>query len=420
MRKHFTLLSIAFLVSLLVSCQRDTKPVAAPSSDGSPAPGVENKNEVTPFRDSGSPQHPLFAPAPGSPIAVAGGPGNVVLGDLDQDGKPDLVVASGRNRSITLLLSQGDGQFRDARGSPMMLPESPNEMVLRDLNGDGKLDLAIASHDSYGVMLLLGDGNGSLFLAPNSPIIMKEGERPHTHGLVVGDLNGDGKLDLVTVNSNPDNDVSVVLGDGRGGFTRAPGSPFAVGPSPYPSALGDLNDDRNLDIIATTTDRSKPQEAVSRALTVLFGDGQGGFRRSQVSLRTLHPWFVVVGDVNGDRKADVVATHTERSELTVLLGDGKGGLTETTGSPFDLGAPAWHAAIGDVNRDSKADVIAAGGGVRVMLGDGRGGFQPAPGSPFSTGKGTWRLAIGDMNGDGKPDLATSNLESDTVSVLLAQ
>lgn len=74
-----------------------------------------------------------------------------------------------------------------------------------------------------------------------------------------------------------------------------------------------------------------------------------------------------------------MVTHAERSELKILLGDG----------------------------------------VRVMLGDGRGGFQPAPHSPFATGKGAWQLAVGDVNGDGKPEVVTSNLESDSVSVLLA-
>jgi hypothetical protein len=366
-------------------------------------------------------QRPLFAPAPDSPIAVAGGPGNVALGELNGDGKLDLVIASGKAKSVTVLLGQGDGRFRAARGGPVKLPEGPGEMVLRDVNGDGKLDLAVANHDSYGVMLLLGDGNGGFALAPNSPIVMKEGRHPHTHGLAAGDLNGDGKLDLVTVSSNPDNDMSVALGDGRGGFTRAPGSPFAVGPSPYPAALGDLDGDGRLDIVATTTDRSKDGEVVSRELTVLFGDGRGGFRRGQVRLRTEHPWFVVVADVSGDRKPDLVAAHAERSELTVLLGDGKGGFGEATGSPFDLGHAAWHVAVLDADRDGKADVVAAAHeGVRGMLGNGRGGFRRAPGSPFPAGKGAWRLAVGDVNGDGKPDVVTSNLESDSVTVLLAQ
>jgi hypothetical protein len=82
---------------------------------------------------------------------------------------------------------------------------------------------------------------------------MKEGKQPHTHGLGIGDLNSDGNLDLVTGN-NEDSDVSVALGDGRGGFKRAAGSPFAVGKGPYPLAVGDLNADGRLDIVATSTD----------------------------------------------------------------------------------------------------------------------------------------------------------------------
>ena len=363
-------------------------------------------------------QPPLFAPAPGSPIAVMSGPGNVALGDVNKDGQPDLVVASGQGPSITVLLGQGDGQFRATGSSPVPLPDSPNEMVLGNVNGDSKLDLVIASHDSYRVMLLLGNGSGDFTLAPNSPIRMKEGQRPHTHGLAIGDLNGDDKPDLVTAN-NEDNDIAVVLGDGHGGFTRAPGSPFAVGQSPYPFGLRDLNDDGHLDIVATSTLHGNGQS--SQALTVLFSDGRGGFRRSQVPLRTVDPWFVASGDVNGDRQPDLVTTHWERSELTVLVGDGKGSFAETAGSPFDLGHAAWWAVITDVNDDDKADVTAAAGdGVRVMLGDGRGSFKPAPGLPFPTGKGAWRLAVGDVNGDGKPDIATSNLESDNVTVLLAQ
>ena len=250
---------------------------------------------------------------------------------------------------------------------------------------------------------------------------MRAGNQPHTHGLALADLNHDRKLDIITVNST-DNDVSIALGDGRGGFNRAPASPFAVGPSPYPFAVGDVNGDDHLDIVATATATGplrRQQLPLSRALTLLLGDGKEGFRATQLPLRTGEPWFAAISDLNADRKPDIVVTHHEMSRLTVLLGDGRGGFVEAEASPLDFGGNAFHAVVADVNRDNKMDVIAAGGdGVRVMLGDGRGGFATGP--AIRSGPGAWRLALGDVNRDGKADLVTSNLGNDTVSVLLAR
>jgi FG-GAP-like repeat len=365
-------------------------------------------------------QQALFVPGPGSPLTIASEPSDVVLGDMNKDGRLDLIVANGQARSILVLLNDGT-PFRAAAARTAAVPNIPGEMVLGDVNGDGNLDLACISHDSYGVTLLLGDGKGGLALAPNSPIVMKQGQHPHTHGLGIGDFNGDGKLDLATVN-NADNDVSVAFGDGRGGFVRAPGSPFAVGPSPYPLALGDVNTDGRLDMIATAT-ATGPARAqqlpLSRALTLLLGDGRGGFQTSQIPMRTGEPWFVAIGDVNGDRKPDLVVTHHEKHELTVLLGDGAGRFRETSDSPFDMGHNAYQIVLADVNRDGRSDIVAtAGDGIRIMLGDGSGGFRPAPHSPLETGRGTWRMAVGDINGDGKLDVVTCNSESKSVSLLL--
>src|SRR5262249_7213820 len=121
-------------------------------------------------------QRPLLVPAPDSPIAVAGAPGDVALRAVNGDRQLDLGVAGGKSKCVAVLLGQGGGRFRPAPGSPLAVPDHPTEMVLCDFNGDGKLDLALASHGSYAVTLLLGDGKGGLAPAPQSPVVMKKGK----------------------------------------------------------------------------------------------------------------------------------------------------------------------------------------------------------------------------------------------------
>jgi hypothetical protein len=269
-------------------------------------------------------------------------------------------------------------------------------------------------------MLLTGDGKGSLTLTPSSPIVMKLGQHPHTHGIALADVNKDNKLDLITCNAT-DNDISLAFGDGRGNFTRAPRS-FPVGPSPYPFGTGDVNNDGWLDIVATATATGplrRQQLPLSRALTLLLADGKGGFSPRQLPIRTGEPWFAAVSDLNRDGKADIIATHHEQSALTVLLGDGRGGFTEAYGSPFDFGAAVYQFFIADVNRDAAMDVIAtSGNSIRVLLGDGRGAFRQSASTPV--GPGAWRIAAADLNGDGIIDIVTSNSESNSVSVLLGK
>ena len=356
---------------------------------------------------------PILQPAPGSPIAMTCNPGNIAAGDLNRDAKADLVTACGENRTLTIFTGLGNGQFEVA-GLQLTLTYAPNEIVIGDMNRDGYPDLIVGSHDSYNILILAGDGKGNFDTSRSLFVTMRNGNHPHTHGLGIADLNGDGFPDIVTANSS-DHDISVMLQNNNGGFVPCPGSPFAVNQSPYPLSIGDVNNDGHQDIVSTSTHTS------IKMLTLLLGDGHGNFRRRDIPLRTANPWFVAIGDINKDKFADLVMTHSERSEMTVLTGSQHGEFTEASGSPFNLGSSAWHVALADVNHDQNLDVLAAANtGVRAMLGDGKGQFIPAPGSPFLTGKGTWHMAISDVNSDGRPDIVTSNLESKNVSVLLGR
>jgi len=367
---------------------------------------------------SSASQQPLFTHAPGSPVKIECGPSNILIADMNNDRKLDLVVACARARSITVLEGKGNGQFGAAL-SNTTVPDPPHEIAAGDLNGDGKLDVVAATHDSYGAMLLTGDGKGGLTQSPT--IVMKLGQHPHTHGLAIADLNRDNKLDLITCNAT-DNDISLAFGDGRGNFTRAPQS-FPVGPSPYPFGVGDVNSDGSPDIVATATATGpsrREQLPLSRALTLLLSDGKGSFSPRQLPIRTGEPWFAAIADLNRDGKADILATHHEMSALTVMFGDGRGGFTEANGSPFDFGTAVFHFIVADVDRDKMMDVVAtSGASIRVLLGDKTGGFRSAA-AAIPVGPGAWRLAAADLNGDGAIDVVTSNSDSNSVSVLLGK
>jgi hypothetical protein len=231
---------------------------------------------------------------------------------------------------------------------------------------------------------------------------------------VIANLDGDGKLDLATANSGS-NDVTVLLGNGSGGFSAASGSPFAVGTDPLSVATGDLNGDGKPDL--TTANGSAGD------VTVLLGNGSGGFSAaagSPFSAGSL-PFTVAIGDLNADGKPDLAVANYSSNNVTVLLGNGSGGFSAAAGSPFAVGSNPVPVAIGDLSGDGRPDLTTANSGsgnVTVLLGNGSGGFSAAGGSPFAVGSTPVSVAIGDLNGDGRPDVASANAGSNNVTALL--
>jgi hypothetical protein len=358
---------------------------------------------------------PVSYTVPIRPVAVA-------AADLNGDGKLDLAVTSwdpstNRNSLVNVLLGNGDGTFKPAVSYFTAPGDSggaePDSIVVVDVNGDGKLDLVTANAGSLSVSVLLGNGDGTFQPAVLSFNIGANNGSPHS--MAIGDLNGDGKLDLV-LTLDGDNNVSVMLGNGDGTFNA--GVNYAVGTRPGFVALADFNQDGKLDLaVANFGPFGSPSN-----VTILIGKGDGTFQPAVNYPAGVGPNSLVVGDFNRDGKLDLaVVNHTSVGTVNILLGNGDG--TFQAAVNHLVGSfPSFVTSV-DFNQDGKLDLaVTDSKGANLLLGNGNGTFQniadyPAGGAPQIV---PWHLAAGDFNGDGAPDLAVvdSGVSSTTVSVLL--
>jgi hypothetical protein len=355
-----------------------------------------------------------------SRFAVGTAPGTVEIANLNGDSKLDIVVANEQSNDVTILLGDGKGGFIQAKGSPFPAGHAPNDIAIGDFNRDGRLDLAFANHEQKYLTVLLGDGQGGFTPAPNSPFAVEV--KPHTHGVASADLNGDGNLDLVTDSWQTDQ-VEVLFGDGRGNF-RMPGLFFAVGKHPYQRVrVADVNGDGKADIITTNLEGDN--------VTILLGEDKGGFKPSVGSPFPCgdSPFNFAAGDVNNDGKLDLAIINSPGSTadrrgqdgLTILLGDGAGGFKMMVGSPFATGKLPNLAAIGDVNGDRVADIAVSspeGNNITLFLMSSKSNV--ASSSTITISGKPKGLAIRDLNGDGKADIVVTNNGDNTVTVILSK
>ena len=298
---------------------------------------------------------------------------------------------------------------------------SPRWIAVADVNHDHNPDLIIANAGSETVdgtiSVLLGDGRGAFHPAPGSPF--PAGHLPND--IAVADMNNDGHLDLVIANHQSPY-LRVFLGDGAGRFRLAPGSPVDVHSYPHPHGVvvADFNSDGNPDAVTDSWGNNQ--------IELLLGDGSGRLITPGTFFRTgRRPYERLrTADFNHDGHPDIVTTNLDDDTVSILLGDGHGSLHNAPGSPFPAGAKPWQVAIDDLNHDGNPDLIIityqrdiAGpsqNAVTVLLGDGRGGFHPIPGSPLSLGdcRGPNGVAAGDLTGHGAHTIAVACAESKTL------
>jgi hypothetical protein len=353
-----------------------------------------------------------FTQPAGSPVGAGNHPWSAAVADLNLDGRLDLAVVNTDSNNVTILLSNGGGGFTEPAGSPVGVPLSPcpSSVAAGDFNLDGKPDLAVVSNCFNNVTILLGNGSGGFTEAAGSPVTAGAS----AESVAVGDFNLDGKPDLVVTNFGSNN-VTILLGNGSGGFTQAAGSPVSTGISPGLVAVGDFNLDGKSDLAVVNR--------TSDNVTILLGNGSGGFTQaagSPIGVGSA-PHSLAIGDFNLDGKPDLAVANANSDSVTILLGNGSGGFTQAAASTVGAGTTPLSVAVADFNLDGLPDlavVNARPNGVTILLGDGGGGFIQASGSPVIVGIDPFAIAVGDFNLDGKPDFATANHDSNNITIQL--
>ena len=361
------------------------------------------KYSITDGNGSGS-----FANANDVPVAYK--VRDLLIGDLNGDGTPDVVTANRTSNNTGIAnvrLGNGQGGFSSSRD--VVLSAIPYAIALGDVNNDGRMDIATANAGAS-ACVRLADGAGGFTSVPDVAV----GQAPLK--VALQDVNRDNNLDLLTVSAST-NAVSLRLGNGQGGFT-VPTSPLRaeipVGAGPFDFAVKDVNADGNVDLV--TVARTSTDGTVS----VRLGNGAGGFTGTSTVSTGVMPFGMLVQDMNSDGKPDLLLaspanqTSGSRGVVSVRLGDGAG--TFAGGTSTEVAHLPGRLVTGDFNADGRVDFATVNWDgfsspsiVSVRFGNGSGGYSGVLEWPIGQVPGDTAptLAVADVTGDGVPDLITA-------------
>jgi hypothetical protein len=347
---------------------------------------------------------------------------DLVAGDLTGDSKPEIVALNCDSNTLTVYVNNGDGTFAggisyDNNGDQNQYPYSA---TIGDMNGDGKNDIVVVNDGTADVSVFLGDGTGAVKVEPLSYDVGGFAWAPP----LVADFNGDGLIDVVE--SDDEYNLVYLQGYGDGSMRAAPSydlpNSFSEYADTYSVATGDFNGDGIPDVVV-----GQENNYSSTGVTVYLAKGDGSFYPGVSYGASGQMGYVAVADFNGDGKLDIAATDSEAGVVQIFLGNGDGTFSIGAAYPTDTGEgpTPQNVVTGDFNHDGVIDLAIANedtSSVGVLLGNGDGTFAPAV--SYTVGEGYYPNAItaADLNGDGFVDLAVTNYvdgPASAVAILLA-
>ena len=351
----------------------------------------------------------------------------VTTADVNGDGKPDLIVATGPADSVSVLLNTtAPGAATPSFAAPQAFDAGsfPEHAIAADVNGDGMPDLIAVNYGDNTISVLLNTTvPGATTLSFAQQQVFATGSIPTF--VAVADINEDGRPDLIVANSG-DNTVSVLLNTTAPGATTphfAAQQTFAVGSTPARLAAVDLNGDGKSDLIVA----NDTSNSISVLINTTAPGGPPSFAAQQTFATGTNPTSVAAVDVNGDGKPDLVFTNSGDNTVSVRLNTTASGgstLSFAGRQNFATGSNPTSLVAADVDGDGRPDLIVANNessNVSVFINTTTGGaVTPSfAGQRFlSSGRGPGAVTATDVNGDGKPDLILGNIIDNTISVLL--
>jgi Tol biopolymer transport system component len=328
----------------------------------------------------------------------------ITSADFNKDGKSDLVVVRQGNSGVVftvIFLGDGNGGFPTQHAYFM---GGTLKVVSEDFNGDGKLDLASLNAGGFGgdVSVLLGNGDGT-FDSFQPTLVSGLGSSVARTSITTGDFTSDGKADAVI--SAGDGKLYLLPGKGDGTFD----APITTTPSSYMLFIvaRDFNGDGKLDLAGVSSEAS-----------VLLGDGTGHFGAATIFSVGSGSSDLLSDDFNGDGKPDLATANNFSNTVSILLGDGTGAFT-TLNQSTTAGQEPISISSADINGDGKKDVAVlnrTSGNVVVLKGDGSGGLQAV--SSYYVGRNPNSVTAGDLNGAGDIYLAAAVRVDNKLSILL--